>query len=882
MKSLKKALILVLSLILVISAFPFAASASDAEQTTQITTDGWTSISTKEQFLAMESTGNYYLTNDIDFGGYDARYLLAEFNGVLDGNDYVIYNFSLTSDTTNEASSGDTLSGMFGQTTNATVRNLKIGGEVDGTTHYIQATVDGVSKPIFGFVTGKTNGGSTYIQNVDIYGNLTTTNIPASKEIKVGGVIGVAYSATLDNVIVNGFIKENSTTDIQANIGGFIGQVLGGSSDTYGRVVLKNCVNKASISNPDQSSSKAERVAGMIAFVNDSVLISNCRNEGTVTTNAKYVASFIAVTYGDANDAIIIKDCINKDANTKIISYLHNNAKPYFYVYGFTSSNPNDSHASYDNATLVSDVSQITSTGIYRLSKDIVLNDAEAQYLLNFDFCGILDGNGHSISGFSLTDKNESSGGAGLFKSISNNSTTGIHDSAILDLTIGTAAAPLSITATKGNNVGALAGTVGQSNYGAIISGVTTYVNIDYTGTSSKAIGGIAGGNNRVVYENCRVYGNITANTDTTSYVNAGGLCGAVSTDGCVFTDCVNLANISVTTGAGEKRAAGFIGYMGYGYTTFANCYNFGKISAYGDAGSGKNYTAGGFIAHANVANKRVQFLDCANFGDITAENGSASGVIGAGKCPLVVDGCTIFGTAANIYGSESASGYSLSNYNSGTDSVLTMVKGASVRLSDPTGIRFTAISNVKALEIIRALADNDIVTETAMVSFGTLIAPMSFVTGNFEKGEENYTAPAGVIPYVDVESNGFFKNVDGQIAGSLVGIDSNMKDVKFVGRAYISFVAGGKTITFYAKMNDNERSVVDVATAALNDLLYKKDGVFYVIDGEDYVENTAKDVSKYSATGDTADGYEVYSRYTADEMIILNNLKDSKTANAQ
>lgn len=881
MKSLKKALILILSLVLVISATPLTALAENTEQDPQITKDGWTSVSTKEQFLAMEDTGNYYLTNNIDFDNYEAPYLLETFNGVLEGNGHVIYGFKLTSNA--NAESGDTVAGVFGQTTTATIRNLKIGGEVDGTTHYITATVDGVSQPVFGFVAGKCNGGSTYIQNVDIYGNLTTTNIPKGKEIKIGGVIGVAYSVNLDNVIVNGFIKENSTTDIQANIGGFIGQVLGGTNDTYGRVVLKNCINKASVLNPDKSSSKAERISGMIAFVNDSVLFSNCKNEGTVTTNAKYVASFIAVLYGSADDAVIIKNCTNNDVNIKIISYIHNNAKPYFYVYGFTSNNPNDTHTSYDTATLVSDISQIQATGIYRLSAPLVLTDTEAQYLLNFDFCGILDGNGNSISGFSLTDEKESSGGAGLFKSISNDSTNGAHDSAILDLTIGTSAKPVKITSIQGNNVGSLAGTVGQTNYGAIISGVTAYVDIDYTGTNTKNIGGIAGGNSRIVYDNCRVYGDITANTSTTSYVNVGGLCGVVSTDGCVFTDCVNLANISVTTGAGEKRAAGFIGYMGYGYTTFANCYNFGKISALGAVGDSKNYTAGGFIAHANVANKRVQFLDCANFGDITAEKGSASGIIGAGKCPLVADGCTMFGTAANVYGCESATGYSLSNYNSGTDSVLTMVKGASVRLSEPTGIRFRAMSNSKALEIIRKIADEDLVTEKSLVSYGTIIAPSSFVTGKFEKGEQNYTVPTGVTPYVDVESNGRFKDVDGQIAGSLVGIDTDMKDVKFVGRAYISFIAGGKTVTFYAKMNDNERSVTDVATAALNDLLYEKDGKFYTLDDTVYTENTQKDVNEYSSMGETTDdGYTVYSRYSADERTILANLKNGVTADVQ
>ena len=131
MKTLKKALILGLSLLLVISAIPTVVFAETADIAAQTTTDGWTSISTPEQFLAIDDTdagktGNYYLTNDIDFGGETYESLINGFEGIIEGNGYALENFklSVTSDSEDDVNVG--VIGLAGKGYNTIIRNLRI------------------------------------------------------------------------------------------------------------------------------------------------------------------------------------------------------------------------------------------------------------------------------------------------------------------------------------------------------------------------------------------------------------------------------------------------------------------------------------------------------------------------------------------------------------------------------------------------------------------------------------------------------------------------------------------------------------------------------------------------------------------------------------
>lgn len=101
MKTRKRVLTVLLTAAVMTAAIPFAAIATgEAATLTETATDreGWTAVSSAEEFLAMQSGNSYYLTGDIDFAGKTYTTLVASFNGVLDGQGYALKNFTLANE----------------------------------------------------------------------------------------------------------------------------------------------------------------------------------------------------------------------------------------------------------------------------------------------------------------------------------------------------------------------------------------------------------------------------------------------------------------------------------------------------------------------------------------------------------------------------------------------------------------------------------------------------------------------------------------------------------------------------------------------------------------------------------------------------------------
>ena len=151
------------------------------------------------------------------------------------------------------------------------------------------------------------------------------------------------------------------------------------------------------------------------------------------------------------------------------------------------------------------------------------------------------------------------------------------------------------------------------------------------------------------------------------------------------------------------------------------------------------------------------------------------------------------------------------------------MAKGASMRLADPAGLRFTAFFDAAGLE--EQTADG------WELQFGVLIAPADYVAkkgalrldnANYAEGEYlNLFAADKEWASADL-AEGEYESVPAgeyiRIQGAIVEIKEQNYTRDFVGAAYMTAKKGDLVITAYAAENDNARSVYEVAAKALAD----------------------------------------------------------------
>ena len=123
-----KRLSLLLATLLILLCAPAVSAAED------LTSQQPTPISTVEEFLAMETDGNYILMEDLDLAGYE--WPCPDFSGQFDGNGHAILNLYLTQVGATTATSYDGnlktydtyFSGLFATVKDAQIRDLHLLG----------------------------------------------------------------------------------------------------------------------------------------------------------------------------------------------------------------------------------------------------------------------------------------------------------------------------------------------------------------------------------------------------------------------------------------------------------------------------------------------------------------------------------------------------------------------------------------------------------------------------------------------------------------------------------------------------------------------------------------------------------------------------------
>ena len=318
------------------------------------------------------------LTANIDMSGYDwipiGNSDTQFFAGTFDGNNHTISNLNMS----NDSECGYYL-GLFGMTM-ATIRDVHVSGKfVDKT--------DGISDYWFGSIAGCTGGDVTgctaeftvygendelqgqiiggivgYGDNADLENCVSSTSVSGYAGGYLGGIAGYTDTCELVNCRNEGSFNITGTSG-QTFIGGIAGQICGSST-------LDHCVNNGNIAqmSTNLSGVTVGGICGYMYPTGDSCTcqITNCTNNGSVETQARYAAGIVGRA-GFGYGICTIKSCLNNGA----ISSSHTSSNITSGVSGLTSYCPNPgsltacislgSLSATDPSVLVHPVAAVTS-----------------------------------------------------------------------------------------------------------------------------------------------------------------------------------------------------------------------------------------------------------------------------------------------------------------------------------------------------------------------------------------------------------------------------------------------------------------------------------------------------------------------------------------
>ncbi len=506
----------------------------------------------------IESTGweynysHFILTRDLDFGGDSIRIVAHSgnrFQGNFNGNGKTLSNFiydnpngfenSIEKNPDNPNKFVAKSTGLFGAVGNAgTVRNLTIDGIVRGHSD-------------------------------------------------IGGIAGAVYG-TIDNCIVKGLVGTNSSTAV----GGVAYRLYDGG-------VIRNCTLLGKVLPDNGSGGGQTGAAGIVYFTNESSLVENCVNRGTVGHPDKGGAAGIVYTcMGN------LRDCVNEKE-------LQGPSNLYGVVYSVSKN------AILENCSNTADFNKNVSTGganifgVFGTFAGGGTGYAKGCFntgnITAVNFCGGV-GNTANVplidcwnSGNITSVKN---GAYGVVKSIAGTTdqrvvASGLYNTGKIESAYMETAGVVSdlkeyVTLTDSYNLG----TIIQRHKGLCCGGVVAHgygriercFNAGDVYSWGHCTGGVVGrpGSNKADFEagvyDCFNLGNVTVESQhsgTTLYGAVGGVIGspingALDIARCHNSGTVSLRNTSCVNPA--LWAGGVIGGVLNGKTTVSDCYNTGRV----------------------------------------------------------------------------------------------------------------------------------------------------------------------------------------------------------------------------------------------------------------------------------------------------------------
>ena len=471
-------------------------------------------------------------------------------------------------------------------------------------------------------------------------------------------------------------------------------------------------------------------------------------------------------------------------------------------------------------ASLVNSNGSATYNQYYILTADIDLGGREWTGIGNQNdagkaFKGKFDGNGKVITGFAINKELEYT--PGLFGMLDGGAV-------VKNLTVHGC-----IRAGSKKDFGGLL--CASVNGGSAVANCTVYADVQITreaGSKDLYFGGITG---RLApggkIQDCTVLGKIqlqvTASATNTQRQYTAGI--AARIDAAEITNCKNYADISqIFTGSATIGYSGGIVACGDAATdttvSIRNCVNYGDIFVETNGGHGRT---GGIIG--NARSKAVYNIEnCFNAGKMLSGKGTQSGnmgeLVGMNEAKqLSLKNCYVSGH--NLAGNK---GQNWSASGCVTDITLKTLTGASVRLNDPTGLRFDT-------EIKKSTLDTLLKADNVTVKIGTLIAPTKYVkaVGTFTadaldtyKNEQGFAFDPYINVPFDTNVYKFLEETDTAytFSGAVANLFESNYNLAYSAVGYLTITVGDLSVTFYSDYieQDHSRTIASVARDAYND----------------------------------------------------------------
>ena len=149
------------------------------------------------------------------------------------------------------------------------------------------------------------------------------------------------------------------------------------------------------------------------------------------------------------------------------------------------------------------------------------------------------------------------------------------------------------------------------------------------------------------------------------------------------------------------------------------------------------------------------------------------------------------------------------------------MVKGASIRLATPTGLRFqTVITSGNNLSLDEILNNGTVIKTGTIITTSTILGENGVVNDEFVKDDSKLK--------LDITNSGWYENTTGTFCGSIVKLNKVNYGTDFVGVGYVTIKynnAEKTEKTIYASVEtkgDNVRSASTVAKKVQGSDAYK------------------------------------------------------------
>ena len=472
-------------------------------------------------------------------------------------------------------------------------------------------------------------------------------------------------------------------------------------------------------------------------------------------------------------------------------------------------------------ASLVNSNGSATYNQYYILTADIDLGGREWTGIGNQNdagkaFKGKFDGNGKVITGFAINEERDYR--PGLFGQLDGGAV-------VKNLTVHGC---IRAGSKKDNFSGLLCASV---NGGSAVENCTVYADVQITreaGSVDFYFGGITG---RLApggkIQDCTAHGKIQLQV-TTSATNkerqyTAGI--AARIDAAEITNCKNYANISqIFTGSATIGYSGGIVALGQANekttASIRNCVNYGDIFVESNGGQGR--TGGIFGNPKSAAVYTIE--NCFNAGKMLSGKGTQSGnmgeLVGWNEAKqLSLKNC--YASGHNLAGNK---GKTWSDSGCVTDITLKTLPGASVRLNDPTGLRFDT-------EIKKSTLDALLKADNVTVKIGTLIAPTKYVkaVGTFTadaldtyKNEQGFAFDPYINVPFDTNVYKFLEETDTAytFSGAVANLFESNYNLAYSAVGYLTITVGDLSVTFYSDYieQDHSRTIAFVAREAYND----------------------------------------------------------------